>query len=238
MSYLKQYDSKPLLNLEKRIFPSDNPFGFPNIPAFTDYDSCEWIGFNYAKMCKNPQNMGCHFFLEDYMFARTFNTPDKYIRILQSFKYVLAPDFSMYADVAMAVNLFNKYRKHWLAAYWVENGINVIPCISWMGKDSYSWCFDGEPKNSVVAISTVGTQGNKECMNTFLDGYLEMLERLTPIKVLVFGLVPEEIKSELIIECGCFQQRFDKLKKQKQVEDEIFSLKPTNNNFEKFDTDL
>ena len=58
------------------------------------------------------------------------------------------------------------------------HGINVIPTICWSDQKSFEWCFDGEPTQSVVAVSSVGTQNNKEKKQCFLDGYHEMVERL------------------------------------------------------------
>ena len=45
-----------------------------------------------------------------------------------------------------AMQIYNQYRKHWLAAYWQLNGITVYPTISWSDENSYEWCFDGEPR--------------------------------------------------------------------------------------------
>lgn len=71
---------------------------------------------------------------------------------------------------------------------WAEVGdIRVIPIISWSDSRSFEWCFDGEPHNAVVAISTVGCERDKEAFNLFTSGYNEMLGRLKPVHILVYG---------------------------------------------------
>ena len=100
----------------------------------------------------------------------------------------------MYVDFPKAVQIFNHYRKHWCAAYWQEQGLTVIPTISWGEKDSWDWCFDGEPEGSVVAVSNVGCMKNKEGRKLFLDGYNEMLTRLQPKEVLFYAHVFDDYK--------------------------------------------
>lgn len=136
--------------------------------------------------------------MDDYQFVRYWNTPDKYVPKLAQFKAVCAPDFSTYTDMPLAMQIYNHYRKHWLAAYWQLCGMTVYPTISWSDKKSYDWCFDGEPVGGIVAVSSVGTQNNKEAKRLFLRGYEEMMKRLSPKWVIFYGKVPEECDWNLI----------------------------------------
>lgn len=184
------------LNCEKRIFSGTGPYDFPVMePVEVDIENTEVIGFNYAIGCKHPEDKICHFYLDDYQFERVWNDPDRYVPILGRFKAVLAPDFSMYTDFPKAVQIFNHYRKMWCAAYWQENGITVIPTICWSTEDSFSWCFDGIPKHSLICVSTVGGFGNHEDnKGAWLEGYGKCLEVLDPSEVLLFGTCPPEVK--------------------------------------------
>ena len=109
----------------------------------------------------------------------------------------MTPDFSMFADYPKAVQVYNHWRKHQLGAYWQRVGMTVIPSVGWIGRDSYSWCFDGEPVGGTVAVSSVGTQKSKDARRLFLDGYNEMLARLTPSKIIFFGDVPRECEGNI-----------------------------------------
>lgn len=72
-------------------------YGTPLLEA-TEFEKCEFIGFNYCRTCKDKEGKGVHFFLDDYQFNRIWNQPNKYLPILQQFRYVMTPDFSMYTD--------------------------------------------------------------------------------------------------------------------------------------------
>ena len=99
----------------------------------------------------------------------------------------MTPDFSTYLDFPKAVRIFNHYRKHWCGAYWQEMGATVIPTIEWGTEEDYSWCFDGEPEGGIVAVSNVGIMRSKELRENYMKGYKEMLTRLQPKEVLMFG---------------------------------------------------
>lgn len=183
-------------NLNKCIFDGTGAYGIPPLyPEHCNTDS--FIGFNYAKTCKDPHGKGIHFFIDDYQFTRLWTNPDAYLDLLSSFKAVCTPDFSTYTDFPKAIQIYNHYRKHWLGAYWQQNGIVVIPTISWSDRGSFEWCFDGEPVGGSVAVSSVGTQLNKESRTLFLMGYNEMLLRLKPERIFFYGLVPDECKGNI-----------------------------------------
>lgn len=107
-------------NTERMIFPGVGKYGIPEIRPETDIriDKLEWIPVNYALTAKDKATKGVHFYKDDYQFERFWNNPDKYIPLLQKFGAVCSPDFSLYSDMPLAVQLFMHYKKHWLAAYW------------------------------------------------------------------------------------------------------------------------
>lgn len=180
-------------NLHKMYIGGVGRYDIPEIcPVNIDIYRIEWIPFNYAKTCKDPKGKGIHFYLDDYQFARLWNRPDEYIPLLRQFEAVCTPDFSTYTDMPVALQIYNHYRKHWLGAYWQMHGITVIPTISWSTPGSYDWCFDGEPKNAIISISSVGTQQNKESMELFNAGCREAIKRLNPTQILWHGKCPEE----------------------------------------------
>lgn len=197
-------------NLNKRIFEGVGPYEIPQIEA-THFESCEFIGFNYAAQAKKREEKGIHFFLDDYQFERLWKTPDRYLSMLYDFKYVMTPDFSTYTDFPKIIQIYNHYRKHWIGAYLQENGIDVIPTISRSTPDSYEWCFDGEPEGGAVAVSSVGTQKNKKTKELFILGYKEMARRLQPETIIFYGNVPEEC-TENIVRIKAFQEKFKEAK--------------------------
>lgn len=196
-------------NINKCIFPGKGIYGIPEIKRET-YQGCEWIGFNYVATKKSDrEKTGVHFYIDDYQFIRLWNAPDRYIPVLKNYKYVMSPDFSIYADFPAALQIYNHYRKHWFGAYMQLNGIAVIPSICWGTPESFSWCFEGEPTQSVVSVSSVGTQMNRKSREFFLCGYREMLERLQPEQIIFFGKIPEGYQGN-IIPVETFSRKFER----------------------------
>ena len=195
-------------NLDKALFDGVGGYGIPVIQP-SDFRADNWIGFSYAKGCEESEIHGVHFFLDDYQFVRVWSQPDSYLNMLRKFQAVLTPDFSTYTDFPKAIQVYNHYRKHWLGAYWQMCGIRVIPTISWSDEESYSWCFDGEPIGGTVAVSSVGTQVSKESSRLFMNGYNEMLERLKPSAIIMYGKAPDGCEGN-IIPVGAFQQKWRK----------------------------
>ena len=141
---------------------------------------------------------GYIFFVDDYQFIRLWNDPDRYMPMLQQFRYVLTPDFSLYTDFPKALQIWNHYRKHWIGAYMQMYGIDVIPTIAWSTPESFEWCFDGELTNGIVAVSSVGIMNSRRKKELFMTGYNEMLSRLSPETILFYGMIPDECRGNIV----------------------------------------
>lgn len=208
-------------NLDKAVFPGVGKYDIPRILPMEVEQPVEMIGFNFAAKYKHPERVGIHFFLKDYQFSRLWTSPDMYTGMLRRFRFVCTPDFSMYTDFPLALQINSHYRKHWLGAYWQSKGITVIPTICWSDERSFEWCFDGEPEKSTVAISSVGTQLNERSKRLFLLGYQQMMSRLQPKIVLFHGRIPAEItakmegtngeNSPIIVPIPAYQERLRKI---------------------------
>ena len=182
------------LNLKDAFYEGVGEYGVPELARVTECDIEHWKTFNYVLNTNLPPKTGVTFFIWDYQFERVWNYPNRYAEVLSKFDAVLQPDFSTYIDFPKAVQVFNHYRNQWVARYWQERGIKVIPTIEWGTKDSYSWCFDGVPEDSIVAVSNVGCMNNKEHRRLFMDGWNEMLVRLQPRKILLFAQKLDDYK--------------------------------------------
>lgn len=176
------------LNLEEKIFRGAGKYDIPEILPTYKINCDDWIGFNYVKtLDQNKEKKGVTFFIDDYQFERCWNYPNRYGQVLFDYNLALSPDFSQYYDFPKAVSIYNHYRKHWLARYWQEMGVTVIPTIAWSDETSFDWCFDGEPRKSIVAVSNVGCMKSKKSRYLFRVGYEKMLEILLPKEILFFG---------------------------------------------------
>ncbi len=147
------------------------------------------------------------FFCYDKILRRYWENPLKYIPLLQLSAFCCTPDFSIYPEMNIWEIAHNTFKNRWLGCLWQSYGIKVICSISWAGKDTYDICFSGIEKGSIIAVSTLGcTQSNQ---NTFLNGYREMMERVEPSIVIVYGTLIDGMFGKImsINYKDCFYER-------------------------------
>lgn len=150
------------------------------------------VSFNAALTAKD-HNQCVHFFIDDYQFERIWNLPDRYVECLRQFQCVIAPDFSQYTDMPYPQRIWNNYRGKFIGAWLQSQGLTVIPNVTWSLPDSYEYCFDGIPQQSVIAINSTGAARYGLTRFLWLKGYREALSRLRPLAVIRYGtMIPGE----------------------------------------------
>lgn len=132
------------------------------------------------------------FYEDDHEFDSIFGIwfrSQKAYDILNHFSGIITPDFSTYQDFPYPLKLWNTYRMR-AFGYWygvICNG-NVINNVRWGTPETYKYCFDGIPKNSIVAIGTVGGSPRKLADRArFEEGLDEMIRRLSPHTIIIYG---------------------------------------------------
>ncbi len=188
-------------NQELRQFPTNSFYGMPEMqPTNTVGD--KMLRFMDWKECDNPSEYIAHFYYDDYKFMAAWRNPEKYISRLRKFKAVVSPDFSLYTDFPRALQILACYRRQWCGAYWQSLGIDVIPDVVWGDKESFAYCFDGIPHGGTVAVSTVGVRNDSDWNNKdgdlFKAGYDEMMNRLEPKTVMLYGAMIEGLDGNII----------------------------------------
>ena len=132
------------------------------------------------------------FYMDDYKFdgPRTsiWLFPWLALRILKHYRGIITPDFSTYQDFPYPLKLWNTFRMR-AFGYWAgTQGLEVINNVRWGTSETYSYCFDGIEKNSLVAIGTVGGSPRKLAdRKRFEGGLSEMIMRLSPHTIIVYG---------------------------------------------------
>ncbi|MCL2109743.1 MAG: DUF4417 domain-containing protein [Oscillospiraceae bacterium] len=175
-----------LLNYDLALFKEDNFYDFPTLISYKEEVKCEkWVNFHAS--IKNPEKAeGLHFYEHDYKFERIWNNPGKYISVFKRFKYIIQPDFSLYYNFPVALQIYNKFRNHWLACYYSVYGIEMIPNISLSCETNYSWSLLGYPTESVVAFSDIGCVRHNHSRIEIRKTYDEMIRQLNPRHILYF----------------------------------------------------
>lgn len=183
----------------------DGKYQIPMIPACNlDYMPEDSIDFeeSFSRKIKNHRKLNVNFYIDDTKFTRLWNNPDKYMEHLKCFHSVVMPDFSICTGpkgMPFVLNIYNKYRNHALAWYLYTQGIKVIPSVPIADRDSYEWCFDGLPKNSIVSVCTNGRVKAKASRIEFCEGFKVMCDKLTPTKVIIVGRIPDELDTDVAI---------------------------------------
>jgi len=131
------------------------------------------------------------FYIDDYKFdgARgIWHDSAQALKVLRHFSGVITPDFSTYQDFPEPLKIYATYRMR-LMGYWLGgNGIAVINNVRWDTDETYRYCFDGIPQNSIVAIGTVGGSPRKHIdRDRFESGLFKMARVLKPHTIIVYG---------------------------------------------------
>ena len=134
-----------------------------------------------------------HFYIHDYCFERIWNNPRQYLKTLKRFEGVITPDFSMYRELPLVMQMWNTYRNRAIG-YWLQNnGVNVIPNVSWGDERTYGFAFEGLEKGGTVAVSTCGGIQNRVDRRYFAKGLAKMAEALEPGTIVNYSCTPDDI---------------------------------------------
>ncbi len=184
----------------RALFASDNEWGIPGLPA-ARLVPARLVPYNDRRAIEREAGdpwtvadprAALHFFLDDYRFETMWSKPERGLSRCQTVGAALTPDFSLWRDMPLVMQLWQVYRSRWCGAWLLHHGVHVIPTVSWSTPDTYPFAFAGIPAGSVVAVSTVGVWRDPEARELFAAGFAEMLRRLRPSTVLVHGRAPTE----------------------------------------------
>ncbi len=160
-------------------------FEFPVIER-VNYIPNELIPFDKA-LQETDFNKWVHFFIDDWKFSKLFNQPYRYLPILKKFNGVIAPDNSLFWNMPYYKQIESIGNSRMMGSWLQRAGINVIPTVRWGLKESYSFAFDGVRPGGTVAISSLGAIKNRESRKVFADGIPELVERVSPRTIIVYG---------------------------------------------------
>lgn len=148
------------------------------------------IGYNETKRLPHT-DFFCHYYLDDYKFdgkRGIWQEPYKVLDRVKHYAGIITPDFSTYQDMPEPIKIYNTFRSR-AFGYWAGcQGISVINNVRWGTPETFRYCFDGIPKKSIVAIGTVASNlRNKRSRLRFERGLFEMVDRLEPHTIIVYG---------------------------------------------------
>lgn len=101
-------------NIEKWLpeqVDTEGVYGIPIIQQVREVHKVQtWKRFCSVKSRGVNEQTGIHFFTQDYQFQRVWMKPDTYMPLLKKAACVLSPDFSLYTDMPVAMQIYNHYR--------------------------------------------------------------------------------------------------------------------------------
>lgn len=161
-------------------------YGIPKIKAYHDVIPERFITYSESSR-SNEYSCGVSSFDDDFILDRVWRNADKYISTFSKFQCVCEPDFSLKLGYPLALQISNTFKNHALAFHMQNCGLKVMPTMSWSSTDSYDFCFDGHEKGGAVIVSTIGTLSDERCSLFFKLGFEEMLKRISPDAVVIYG---------------------------------------------------
>ncbi len=132
--------------------------------------------------------------MHDWKFDKVYDKPDGEIDKLKRYHALLTPDFSLFTDMPLALQIESVFKNRWCGAYWQSQGLKVIPTVAWGDERTFDFCFDGIEQGSVVAVCTYYREN---CEDDFMPGYNEMLKRIKPSAVICYDEPFAEMKGNI-----------------------------------------
>ena len=163
-----------------------NEWGIPMADTLdADLSGVEWVNFNNREQIKDCKNTVIHFYCHDYQFNVVWSSPQKYLPLLKEARAVVAPDYSCYADMPMAMQLFQVYKQAWIVKYWQKQGIKVICNPIWAIGQLNDWNLSSIPRKTILATSLQIRGLDNEAME-MLQNELELITQLLqPTKLFI-----------------------------------------------------
>jgi hypothetical protein len=139
---------------------------------------------------KKASGMVLGFYVCDTRFECVWRQPERYVDLFlrHHITTLCEPDFSVWTNDAVAIQVYNIYRTRWLARYWQDHDLIIIPSLSWSDERSFAFCFEGIPHHAPVVACESRTAGATDTdRRSFLCGLEEGVRRVQPATVCIYG---------------------------------------------------
>lgn len=206
----KKNKSRDLYNLRLLSgLSADGIYDLPSLQPYMPKSISRPLAFHEARAmygkCHSLHGCFIHFYIDDVSFECVRRSPERYVNLFKSADFIIAPDYSTYANYPLPVLLRNAYDNQLIAAYMQRKGVNVVANAIWGRPIFYNMVFSGQPHGGAIAVSSNALRlSRKKDVSLWLHGYAEAISRLSPALVLRFGktvggeheIYPEAIQIE------------------------------------------
>lgn len=137
-------------------------------------------------------NAFIHFYIDDQKFdgkrSSIWLYPYDAYEIIKHFAGIITPDFSTNADFPDPWKRYNTYRMRAFGCWMNSLNIPTINNVRWGTIETWEYCFDGIPKNEILAIGTVASSLRQLSVRpNFEYGLTKMVNTLEPHTIIVYG---------------------------------------------------
>lgn len=146
------------------------------------------LPFNVAYSTGNF-NCTVHFFINDQLFIRVLRNPEKYLDFFKKCHSVIGTDLSQYSDMSAEDRYYSAYINRAISAYFQQNGVRLIPNVTWSLPDSYYYSWSSMPSHSVIAINCKGIMQHDASIYLWKKGYTAACMTLCPSHIVRYGSI-------------------------------------------------
>lgn len=165
-------------------------YGFPQLAEETYIPTQQVKPFNYMMSLSQPEDWWIHCFCDDYQFERLWNGLDSYLSYITRLKGFISTDYSLYRDYRDDLLIWNCYRNRCIAYAVQTSGGVMIPTAGFGPEKTWTWCFDGLPLYSSLAITTNGILDDPEAKRLFVGGVDALIRTVYPKNLIICGNYP------------------------------------------------
>lgn len=157
----------------------------------------------FSKAIKEPSFEEMLLFFEaDAKFKRIRNNTAYWIDFVSGYPISSSPDFSIYWSMSLEKQKQNKDFNLWFGREVQKKNPSMIFNVRFGDALSYDFCFDGFPQNSIVMVGTHGCIKRYDERLVFRAGFSELVRRLSPTVVVVYGRTPLDIFGDYVSRGG------------------------------------
>lgn len=181
-----------------KLFDSDT-YGFPLIAPFSGVVPERLVAYNQITETLFPEdeaskkNSAVHFYLSDYKIESAWKWQERSLEKIARVGIAISPDFSIVDTFPLPVKMYNKYRNHWLAAFWQSQGLQVISNVPTSWDENTYMMLSGFPRKSVIALSSVGQVSSRAAKEYFCHRFEILVDFLEPTDVILHGVAPDRL---------------------------------------------
>lgn len=166
--------------------PTAGESKMPVLKPFSGYIPNRIVPFDEA-YTKKDKDCIVHFYENDRRFMRLFHNPTKYLSFLRKCAVVVGPDLSQLAYMDETSRFFHAWHNRAMSAWLQQNGVNIIPNVTWSRRDSFEYSYDGMPKQSIIAVNCTGILDHDISMYMWREGYKNVVLPLEPSIIIRYG---------------------------------------------------